>query len=255
MGYRSVHWLIVAVVLLMAGCGNSTEPVFQGWIEADLIFVAPDEAGRVTTLPVREGDVISAGQTLFTVDDDLQQADLKQSEAALNNARQAFLRAEKLLKTSSGSQMIFDNSEALLREAEARLNASETRLKRRKVASTVKGTAQRVYYRPGEMVAAGRPVISILPPENVKVRFYVAQTLLPRVSQGQMITLQCDGCAPQQARITFISNSAEFTPPVIYSLEERAKLVFLVEARPEHPDILRVGQPVSVVLSGAGEAK
>jgi HlyD family secretion protein len=256
MAYCAARWFAVVAVLLTAGCNSSTESIFQGWIEADLVFIAPNEAGQLLTMSMREGDTVTPGQTLFTVDDDLQQADLKQSEAAFTNARQAFKRAEKLLKTSSGSQVIYDNSEAMLREVEARLNASETRLKRRKVTSTIKGIVQRVYFRPGEMVAAGRPVVSILPPENIKVRFYVPQATLPRLSHGQMISLQCDGCPnAQPARITFISDSAEFTPPVIYSLEERAKLVFLVEARPEHPDALRVGQPVNVVLLGASEAK
>ena len=73
--------------------------------------------------------------------------------------------------------------------------------------------------------------------------------------------MRCDGCSGElTARVSFISATAEYTPPVIYSTEERAKLVFLVEARPEQVDQLRVGQPVSVALTApetraAGEAK
>lgn len=249
MAYRAACWLVmIAATLATMACMNSGKPAYQGWAEADLIFIAPDEGGRVQTLTVHEGDTIAVGQPLFTVDDDLQQADLRQAQAALTNARLAFQRAEKLLKTSSGSQMVYDNSQAALREAEARLNASETRLARRKVASATNGTVQRVYFRPGEMVAAGRPVVSILPPDNIKVRFYVPQAALPGLSPGQTVALQCDGCANAgTACITFISDRAEFTPPVIYSLEERSKLVFLIEARPAHPENLRVGQPVNVV--------
>jgi HlyD family secretion protein len=112
----------------------------------------------------------------------------------------------------------------------------------------VAGTVQQVYFRPGEMVPAGRPVPAILPPGNLKVRFFVPEPVLPQVAYGETITVRCDGCANQSARVSFIAKSAEYTPPVIYSLEERNKLVFLIEALPEQPDKLRVGQPVDVLL-------
>jgi HlyD family secretion protein len=210
----------------------------------------------VKTLAVREGDAVTTGQELFTLDDDLQRAELRQSQAALKNAQQAFERARKLLKRNTGTQMVYDNAQAKLREAEAQLNASETRLTRRKVRSTVNGVIQRVYFRPGEMVPAGRPIVAVLPPKNIKVRFYVPEAKLPRLRQGQTVRIQCDGCKNTgSAHISYISGNAEYTPPVIYSLEERAKLVFLIEARPNHPERLRVGQPLSVTLPPIREAK
>jgi HlyD family secretion protein len=138
-----------------------------------------------------------------------------------------------------------------LAAAESRKSAAETRLARRKLVSPVSGAVQQIYYRPGEMVPAGRPVVSILPPGNIKVRFFVGEPLLPNIALGDTIDVTCDGCAkPVTARVSFIARSAEYTPPVIYSLEERNKLVFMVEARTETPDGLRVGQPVSVALTG-----
>jgi HlyD family secretion protein len=93
-------------------------------------------------------------------------------------------------------------------------------------------------------------VVSLLPPGNIKVRFFVPEAVLPRIALGEAVAIRCDGCAGDvPARISFISRSSEFTPPVIYSQEERSKLVFLVEARTERPDTLRVGQPVSVALA------
>jgi HlyD family secretion protein len=81
------------------------------------------------------------------------------------------------------------------------------------------------------------------------VRFFVPQETLPTLRIDDPIRIDCDGCKPGlSARISFISAQAEFTPPVIYSREERARLVFRVEARPEQPENLRVGQPVSVSL-------
>jgi HlyD family secretion protein len=95
-----------------------------------------------------------------------------------------------------------------------------------------------------------------LPPGNLKVRFFVPETVLAHVSYGDIVNVRCDGCAEGlKARVSFISGSAEFTPPVIYSLEERSKLVFLIEALPDQPDKLRVGQPIDVALSATREAK
>jgi HlyD family secretion protein len=137
----------------------------------------------------------------------------------------------------------------ILRDAQARLNSVQTRLTRRSVFSAVGGTVQQVYFRPGEMVPAGRPVLSLLPPGNIKIRFFVPEAVLPSIAYGDEIDVACDGCAHGlTARVSFIAKQSEFTPPVIYSLEERAKLVFLIEALPEKPSELRVGQPVDVTL-------
>jgi HlyD family secretion protein len=186
---------------------------------------------------------------LFTVDDELQRADVAMAEASLTNARHAYERARTLLRTAAGTQKAVDDAEAALRTAEARMASANTRLARRKIASPVGGTVQQIYFRPGEQVPAGRPVASLLPPGNIKVRFFVPETMLPKIAIGQGVAIRCDGCAEVVAgRVTFISRSSEFTPPVIYSQEERSKLVFLIEARTDTPAQLRVGQPVDVRL-------
>jgi HlyD family secretion protein len=231
---------------------NTERVQFQGWVEAYLIFISPDEMGRVETLSVREGDAVEAGAQLFTLDADLQRAAVAENEAGVINARQAYERAKTLLKGAVGSQKTFDDAEAALRSAEARLNSSKTRLERRRVKSPASGVVQEVYFRVGEQVQPGRPIVSLLPPDNVRVRFFVPQAVLPTVHIGDRVAVGCDGCAGDiVARINFISVQAEFTPPVIYSQDERARLVFRVEATPEHPEGLRVGQPVSVALKDA----
>jgi HlyD family secretion protein len=170
--------------------------------------------------------------------------------AQVTNARQALDRAQQLLKSAAGTQRAYDDAEAALRTAEARLNSAQTRLVRRKVFSPVAGTVQQLYFRQGEMVAAGRPVLALLPPANLKVRFFVPEARLPHIAIGDAVKIRCDGCGSElDARVSFISRTAEYTPPVIFSLEERSKLVFLIEARPERTDKLRVGQPVSVALN------
>jgi HlyD family secretion protein len=249
---RALLAAAVASTLLLAGCGDDTAGKVQGWVEAELIFVSPDEAGRLEELPVMQGDRVEQGQLLFTVDPDLQQADLAQAEAGLTNARQAYDRAKTLLATAAGTQKAMEDAEAGLRTAQARVNSARTRLTRRRALSPDAGTIQQVYYRPGETVPAGRPVVALLPPRNLKIRFFVSEPDLPRIRNGDTVTVRCDGCeAGLTAKISFIARSAEYTPPVIYSLEERAKLVFMVEARPDAPEIFRVGQPVTETLPAA----
>jgi HlyD family secretion protein len=241
--------LALAATLVLAGCNDGKEPTFQGWMEAELIFVGPDETGRIETLSVREGDQVEQRSPLFTVDADLQLADVAMQEAAVKNAQIAFDRAKELLRTASGTQRAFDDAEAALRTAQARLNSTQTRLTRRKMFSPVTGSVQQIYYRVGELVPAGKPIVALLPPANLKARFFVNEAMLPKLRIGEPVTISCDGCDKGlTAKISFIARSSEFTPPVIYSMEERSKLVFLIEARPERPERLRVGQPVSVTL-------
>jgi HlyD family secretion protein len=130
------------------------------------------------------------------------------------------------------------------------LAQAQWRLDQRAQLAPVSGLVADTLYRPGEYVAAGAPVVSLLPPANVKVRFYVPETVVATVRPGGLASVRCDGCgAPIDVRIDFIAPEAEYTPPVIYSRENRAKLVFLVEARPVRPsDVLKAGLPVEVTL-------
>lgn len=114
------------------------------------------------------------------------------------------------------------------------------------------------FFRVGEYVGAGQPVLSLLPAGRVKARFFVPEGELGSIGPGQAVNIHCDGCgAPIAARISFIATRSEFTPPVIYSNEQRARLVFMVEARPaDEADAARLhpGQPVDV-RRAAGQSK
>ena len=110
------------------------------------------------------------------------------------------------------------------------------------------GLISEVFFRPGEYVTAGQPVLALLPPENIKLRFFVPESELGSIAIGQAVQVTCDACAPITAHITRIASQAEYTPPVIYSNAQRAKLVFMVEARPDQTEkpALHPGQPVEV---------
>ena len=308
---------LLPLVLLLAGCAETGPARYQGYAEADMLFVGPDEAGRVTALHVDEGDRVSAGQTLFEIDPALQQAaldaakaDLEQARAQLANLKAAAQRPEEiavleasqrraeaalelsrlelnrqkdLYSKAVGSkaaldtaQATYDQNRAAIDEvnkqievgrmgsremqvaaaekavdtAQANLVTAQTRLDRRTLAAPAAGSVETVYFRPGELVPVGRPVLSVLPPDLIKMRFFVPEPDLARFRLGSRVTVHCDGCAGSvPATVSYIATESEYTPPVIYSLDERSKLVFLLEAKPDDPLKLRPGQPITVELA------
>ncbi|MEP6656916.1 MAG: HlyD family efflux transporter periplasmic adaptor subunit [Betaproteobacteria bacterium] len=182
------------------------------------------------------------------------------SKAALDDARTQ-LKREDAQVASLGAQVTtakLPARAAEIRAAEADVEAarealaqSDWRLGQRAVVAPIAGLVHDTYYVVGDWVAAGAPVASILAPANVKARFFVPEPALGRIRLGQSVQLACDGCgAPITATIAFISDRAEFTPPVLYSKENRAKLVYLVEAKPGPADAARLhpGQPLDVTL-------
>ena len=133
--------------------------------------------------------------------------------------------------------------------ARAAQSQAAWRLDQKQVAASQAALVADTLYREGEWVAAGSPIVRLLPPGNVKLRFFVPETSAGSLKPGRKVSVGCDGCgAGVAAVVSYVSNEPEFTPPVIYSNETRAKLVFLVEARPspESAARLRPGQPVSV---------
>src|SRR5579859_1273145 len=145
---------VIAAGAIVIGTAHTEtrEPAFQGWVEANFVFIGADEIGRVEALAVREGDQVAAGAPLFTVDSDLQVAAVRQDEATLANAQQTFMRAQELLKSGSGTKKEYDAARSTLTETEARLSSARTRLTRRNVFSPAAGVIQDVYFRPGEVV-------------------------------------------------------------------------------------------------------
>src|SRR5215210_5762624 len=101
--------IVAILAALLSGCNDSKQQVFQGWMEANLIFVSPDEAGRVETLSVREGDLVATRAPLFELDADLQKAEVMEREATLKNAQLAYDRAVALLKTNAGTQRTLED--------------------------------------------------------------------------------------------------------------------------------------------------
>lgn len=140
-------------------------------------------------------------------------------------------------------------AQANLDAAKAALARAEYGLSQRRVLSKVAGRVEDTLRRAGEFVQPGGAVVQLLPPENIKVRFFVPEAARSKLSVGREIGMGCDGCAKgMKARITFIASDAEFTPPIIYSIGSREKLVWMVEAVPTNDARLSPGQPVDVIL-------
>jgi HlyD family secretion protein len=183
------------------------------------------------------------------------QAKLDEAKAAVDRdtARVAEARAAMQVGLQSlGRKPEIQAARAEIEAAQAELAQARVRLDQKTGIAPAAALVYDTYYREGELVGAGSPVVSLLPPQNVKVRFFVPETTVGALRAALPVTITCDGCgAPIAAAITFISPQAEYTPPVIYSRDSKAKLVFLVEATPAPADAprLRAGQPVTVAVS------
>lgn len=306
----------VAAAGALTSCTGEAGRTFTGYVEGDLLYIGPEEAGRLVELDAREGAMLAAGAVVARLDDRVQAADLAaasgalaEATARLEKARAAQQRPEEvavlqaterrlmialdlsridldrqksLVPKGAASQAALDTAqhlydqnqasldevrrqidvgritarsediaaaEASVRQAQASRDAAQVRLDRRTLKVPADARVQTLYFRVGELVPEGKPVASLLPPQLIKVRFFVPQTELQSLAPGGTVEVTCDGCRPATARISFISDVAEFTPPVIYSREERAKLVYLVEALPDDPGLARPGQPVTVRLA------
>jgi HlyD family secretion protein len=248
-----------------------------GWLgygEGDYALIGAPEAGWVTSLSVERGQMVHRGDVLFTLDATAQAASRDQAEATLEQARaslaqqQANLdyttkelsRQNGLAQAGAGTPATRDQAENnarqsraqitqlqdQIRQTEATLAGATYTLSQRRIVAQTDGPVEDIYFRPGEYVAPATSVVSVLPPQNVYVRFFVPETDFAKVRLGERVRITCDGCTPVTATITFIAAQEEYTPPVIFSESVREKLVYKLEARapgglPVHP-----GQPVEV---------
>ncbi len=181
-------------------------------------------------------------------------ASLDQARANLarDQGKVSELKAQLRQAMQGGRAAEISAAEQEVKAAQAQLAQAEWKLEQKTQRTPVAGDVVDVLYREGEWVPAGAAVLTLLPPANLKARFFLPQARLGAVAVGQDVSLLCDGCgAPIPAKVSFIAREAEYTAPLIYSKENRAALVFMVEARPAPQDArrLRPGQPLEVRLA------
>jgi len=270
--------LILCFALLAAACTQRTNDALQGYGEADYVYLSSQDPGIVGELFVREGDNVAAGAPVFRLDPqrlgyEAQSAASQQAAAAnairtaqanavlaeRNYARGAQLAAQGFYPRArlDSDRAARDVANAQLAQArrEAGAAGAQTGLAQERVRDTstlapAAGAIEQIFHRPGEVVAAGAPIVALLPPQNMKVRFFAPQAMLARLPVGAHVSVTCDGCAHAFiGRVSFVATEPQFTPPVIYSLDQREKLVFLIEARFDAPTTIRPGVPVDVRLA------
>jgi HlyD family secretion protein len=304
---------VLLALLALPGCEREDPRWLQGYAEGEYVRLGAPAAGWIESVAVQRGNVVAAGDPLFTLEAERQRAAVRQAEAeraraaarladlrqgkrpeeiaeiearlaeataARAYAEQDLARQERLARTDVAAVARLDQARSVALEAKARVAAMEAQLatarlpgREDQIAAAAAELAmqeaalvqarwqldQRTVRAPmaalvedrvrqsGEWVDAGGIVVSLLPPEKVKVRFFVPEPMLGALAIGQRVRLRCDGCGDVvPATIRYIAREAEFTPPVIYSVGNREKLVFMVEAWPDGGAVLHPGQPVDV---------
>jgi HlyD family secretion protein len=253
--------------VLLAGCSPGPNGSFQGYLEGEYVYVASPLGGALTHLAVARGDSVKAGQLLFELERQSEAAaldqagkNLAQANASLALSEAGFARREKL-RADQGvvsaeeldqARAERDADAAQVASQQAALDKAQWAFDQKQQFAPANAQVQDTLYRQGEFVAAGNPVIVLLPPANLKVRFFVPQEKLPQIKTGENVSVTFDGATKSySATVNYISTQAEFTPPVLYNRENRAKLIFMIEAKfsPSDAAELRPGQPVDVKIS------
>lgn len=238
---------------------------YSGYAEGELVYVSSPIGGQVQKLAVRRGDITEKSVLLFELEREEEKAaraeaeeSFRESKTRYDKARLDYDRAKSLRDKRVTSPEDFDAAQQALLGAQhavagrqRALEQADWRYSQKLQTAPASGLVYDTYYRPGEWVSAGTPVLSLLPPEYMKVRFFVPEADLGKMQMGAPVEVRMDGLLEAlPAKVTFVSPQAEYTLPIIYSRENRSKLVFLVEASldPEGARQLHPGAPVEVRL-------
>jgi HlyD family secretion protein len=268
---------VLSICLVVACKPAQKTKQTTGYIEGLYTYISPNFSGVIEKLHVRKGHIVQEGQILFTLETQPQISQLKVAEESLAQAiaakeevkaRLEFIsstkkRYETLATRNAIEKINLDQEDAKFDEANAQLAAAEANiaaktaglaetswmLDRKTVKAPVDGLIFDIFYRKGEFALPEKPVMAILTPENVKAIFYIPEPDLAKIHLNGKIKIGCDGCVNVYlANISYISPTAEYTPPVIYSTQTNAALVFRVEAELSSRSALRLhpGQPIYV---------
>lgn len=239
----------LAIAFLLSSCGDPSTDRFQGYVEGEFVYVASSLAGQLDILSVQRGQQVTIGQPLFSLDETAEKAARDQAQAALVLSEAEYNRQSELLRRGPASAQEYDRARSTRDQDRQRLTQAQWNFDQKKQAAPQAGLVYDTLFRQGEWVAAGKPVVVLLPPQNIKVRAFVPQARLGSIHYGDPVQVRVDGVAqPFVGKVSFISPRAEYTPPVIYSRESRQKLVFMIESvfDPQVSVNLNPGQPVDV---------
>lgn len=178
-----------------------------------------------------------------------EQLDASRADARSSTAKVEELQSSLTVARLPGREAQRQGQSAQVDAARATLTQADWQVAQKHPTAPADALVFDTMYRQGEWVPAGSPVVRLLPPQNIKVRFFIPEAKLGSLRVGQTVSISCDGCAQAiAARVTYVATDAEYTPPVIYSNDSRDKLVYMIEAHPAPADApkLHPGQPVQV---------
>lgn len=256
--------VLLFAVLFLFSC-NSNEDELFGYVEGEYTYVATNANGLLKELLVTRGQEVTEGELLYTLDPEPEASSVKAAQASIINLKSQLdfyklqlVRQKNMYRSNATSKMELERAQASydsylqqLAASQAQLIQTQWSLSQKTVSAPVSGQVVDTYYLTGENIVAFKPVLTILNPENIQIIFYISEPKLSTIKIGQNINVRCDNCPKaSQATISYISPEAKYTPPIIYSNDTRAQLMYLIRARlPKdiakqfHP-----GQPIDVDL-------
>jgi len=272
--------LVIVLLVCFFGLTACRERVqYNGYVDADLIYLSSDFPGRLEHLLVKRGQSVSKHQPLFVVEQTSEQLEASGSRYHRKNLSAEkqvigeqikyydtnYQRVLKMLQQHAASQNDVDLAKEQLDIAQHQLEGINFQIEQAKTntanwvwkssrkqnRASEAGMIFDTYYTPTEYVAAGQPVVSLITPQQIKIIFFVPEKALANLHLGQGITaVTRHHHSTMKGEISYIANEAQYTPPIIYSREEREKLVFRIEARLVDPNLASVhlGQPVTIEL-------
>lgn len=275
-----IYLLPCLLLLSLIACSRQEQQQAQGYVEGRYTYIATPVGGKLNHLAIERGQMIKKDQLLFTLDE---QPEIDQYMNALENLKQAiaskdvitpnldfarltYHRYQDLVAKKAIEQSALDQSQAnyqayiaQLAQAEGLIAANKAMVlqaewskNQKQVVAPLDAIVFDTYYRLGEYIAANQPVLSLLAPPDIKVIFFVSDIYLHNLSLGKEVKLACEGCENHlKGKISFISPTAEYTPPVIYSNETNNKLIFRVEAQLDRAQAIKLhpGQPIAVFFN------
>lgn len=277
--------ILIFSIIALTSCSRESNTA-QGYIEGRYTYMTTSVSGALKKILVQRGAQVKKGDVLASLEEqpesDLYDAaveNLKQSQASrdaiaanLQYAKVTYERYKVLVPQRAIQQSQLDNAKSVyestlaqLAQANANVTSTQATLaqstwtKNQKVLTApVDAIVFDTYYRAGEYTIANQPILSLLAPQDIKAIFYVSGTDLDYIKLGKEISVKMDNDKKSYSgKISFISPTAEYTPPVIYSNETNAKMIFRVEAEftPEIAINLHPGQPVYVTYKVTDDSR
>src|SRR5437868_9077102 len=193
--YRRIRLVAISLVIVafLSSCGDPSTDRFQGYVEGEFVYVASPLAGQLDTLSVQRGQQGTTGQPLFSLDETAEKAARDMAEAALVLSEAEYKRQSELLRRGPASAQDFDRARSTRDQDRQRLAQAEWNFNQKKQTAPQTGLVYDTLFRQGEWVAAGKPVVVLLPPQNIKVRAFVPEARVGSIQYGDTTRVTVDG--------------------------------------------------------------